>query len=840
MGGKKIAILTSYFYHSVKECQGEDRIIFGGAERWLIEYCHFMQSIGNHVTVYQCLPQTRTNENGQKVRVNCDQLQKVFKGIPIVCLPDTEDDWKLSTNAKLNTMFNEIAVHSDLAIFFATFLAWPYAPRRSISISHGIFWDYPSHMISYGKDTKDEFFRRQLYGFTAPDVCVAVDSNVRRVIQAMEPGKENRIQVIPNFVDTEVFTPAEKNWEGIKVLYPRRLTSLRGCNEFIKATQDYPGYQYLAVGQATDAGLENSAVDWGNGTSNLRFTHKEMDGMEELYQQSDICVIPTKACEGLSLSCMPAGTEIVTENGKVKKIEGIVVGDSVLTHTGQYQKVTETMSRSADRLYKIRVAGGFGTTIEMTGEHPVLTFKPPKHKNGWACRPNCKNHPTRSKYWENATPEWVNASELERGDVVVFPKVKIDAWEEVTIDLVDFIIGDDWIFDDANVWHRYSNSKRNVKAKEVAELLGVSMGTVYHAIEPSQKPSFRWDVEKTKVGKVIKYLEEAGIELTNKFPRYIKMGKDFMRLLGYYIAEGYSKEGVVGFCFHTKEREYHADVINLMGKYFKAESNLSFDGNKAKIIFCGKVIEEVFAGLVGYGARNKKLPEGIMNAPDDHVVELLKGMWRGDGHIRSEYNAKGLASYVSASRDLLQQTHILLTRFGIYGTTKIRYHEGNRTTWALNISGLAAYKLIKLLDFKIEYAKRERASHQQYFEHGGYFCGVIESVETQDFCGTVYNIEVENDNSYIANGIAVHNCLEAMACGLPIITTPVGGIGDATINGYNCLIYDPNHEDLGQYIDIMAKDEEMRKVFGKRNREIAKCFDINIWRERWKQLIDCF
>jgi hypothetical protein len=121
-------------------------------------------------------------------------------------------------------IFNEIAgTYFDLRIYFATFCCWPHVVLPAISISHGIFWDYEYHLINtLNEIDRKEFFRRQLYGFTAPDVCVAVDSNVRKVIQAISPGDEQKIRVIYNFVDTEKFKPAPKTWDGIRVLYPRQ------------------------------------------------------------------------------------------------------------------------------------------------------------------------------------------------------------------------------------------------------------------------------------------------------------------------------------------------------------------------------------------------------------------------------------------------------------------------------------------------------------------------------------------------------------------------------------------------------------------------------------------
>ena len=312
----KIAVLTSFFFHQLAEIHGQDRIIYGGAERVLINLCHLLQSEGHEVTVFQSLPQTVRDEQGRQVRVNCGQVAKEYAGIPIICLPDTDNAWAYSTNSKLNMIFNEMATFYDVAIYFATFLCWPHVVSPSISISHGIFWDYPEHAIrNSSKADREEFFRRQLYGLTAPDVCVSVDSNVRKVLAAMEPGSESRVHVIYNFVNTEVFKPAPKTWEGTRVLYPRRLTMLRGCNEFIKASRELPEYEFIAVGQAADEGLEKQVVAWGETTPNIRFVYKPMEGMEEVYQQADISVVPTRASEGLSLSLlesMACGLPIIT------------------------------------------------------------------------------------------------------------------------------------------------------------------------------------------------------------------------------------------------------------------------------------------------------------------------------------------------------------------------------------------------------------------------------------------------------------------------------------------------------------------------------------------------
>lgn len=310
----RIAILSGPFFHDCKEVtrivdgksiKGQDRIIFGGSERYLVDFVSMLQKDGCLVTVYQPFYGINT------------PFTKEYKGIRFVMIPNN-GGWEYHTCTDLNWQFNELSALDDLRVYWATFLAYPYAPSPCIAISHGIYWDNiqgNSIINNLTDEQRKEFFKRQLYGFTAPDVVVSVDSNVRKVIQAMQPGAEKRIQIIYNYVDTQKFTPAPKTWEGINVLFPRRLTALRGSTEITKAFINYPQYNFTLVGQAHDENAANAFFAAHKQRGNVKFTHKETDDMVEVYQQANISVVPTISTEGLSLSLlesMSCGLPIIT------------------------------------------------------------------------------------------------------------------------------------------------------------------------------------------------------------------------------------------------------------------------------------------------------------------------------------------------------------------------------------------------------------------------------------------------------------------------------------------------------------------------------------------------
>lgn len=312
----RIAVLSTPFFHDAEEVlhidkdgnkkQGKDKIIYGGAERYLLDLCQLLISNGHLVTVYQPFPNIKT------------PFMKEYKGIKFVMIPNS-GGWEYHTCTDLNWRFNEMSALDDLRIYFATYLAFPNAVSPCITVSHGIYWDAiqgSSVINNYNDIQLKEFYKRQLYGFKMADVCVSVDSNVRKVIQAIEPGAEKRMQIIYNYVDTEKFKPVDKKtWEGINVLFPRRLTSLRGSTDVTRAFMNLSQYNFTLVGQSHDEQSQQAFIDSHKDRANVTITHKATDDMLSVYQVADISLVPTTACEGLSLSLlesMSCGLPVIT------------------------------------------------------------------------------------------------------------------------------------------------------------------------------------------------------------------------------------------------------------------------------------------------------------------------------------------------------------------------------------------------------------------------------------------------------------------------------------------------------------------------------------------------
>jgi glycosyltransferase involved in cell wall biosynthesis len=342
----RIAILNPVFFREIEEIHGKDSLIHGGAEVYFVALCKFLQSEGHHVDVYQAMPEAK------------NPIKKVYKGIPIICI-NPMGGWLYGTNVALNTVFNEFAQFYDLRIYFVTFAAWPVALSPCITISHGIFWDFPQDPYKNMTDTeRKEFMRRNMYGFTNADICVSVDSNVRKFLQAYEPGSESRVHVIYNFADTEKYYPGNKTWDGIRVLCPRRLTIIRGCNDFVRAAREHPEYKFISMGQAHDADAQKNFADFYK-SSNLEVTNAHMDDMPEVYRQADICVVPTRGAEGTSLSAiegMASGLPLITTT--VGGLGDLVIpGYNALVYDPNHESLSDYVSAMAEDKTMMEVMG---------------------------------------------------------------------------------------------------------------------------------------------------------------------------------------------------------------------------------------------------------------------------------------------------------------------------------------------------------------------------------------------------------------------------------------------------------------------------------------------------
>lgn len=298
---KRIGILTSNHF----EPSGT-RQVYGGAERYGVELTRLLLDMDYDVEWWQ------VGNNWQK---------EIIPGVSIRGVPETETPYQ--TMPHLNQVFFEQAVDADAAIYFVMYLAYPSVFPKSLSISHGVYWDHPGIDKYLPDDTdRQEWLRRLYLAIGGVKSVVSVDTATIDWVRATWPTLAQKFHYIPNFVDLEAFNRpqlADSPHSRVRVVFPRRATTVRGINEAGKAalwlSESQPDAEFHFVGRAHDDAMERTLTAWAASHERIFYYWLPPHLMAELYCSSDIVWIPTKSSEGTSLSCLEAmasGCAVIT------------------------------------------------------------------------------------------------------------------------------------------------------------------------------------------------------------------------------------------------------------------------------------------------------------------------------------------------------------------------------------------------------------------------------------------------------------------------------------------------------------------------------------------------
>lgn len=144
----------------------------------------------------------------------------------------------------------------------------------------------------------------------------------------------------------------------------------------------------------------------------------------------------------------------------------------------------------------------------------------------------------------------------------------------------------------------------------------------------------------------------------------------------------------------------------------------------------------------GLHSKGKHIPLWVYTLPNEYKQQLIMGYVDADGSI----NKKDQICFTSVNRGLMIGFKILMGQMGF--TTCIHFSQRKshtviegRTVYQSNTYDACCYS-------------NPRSS---IFTKDGYW-GLVRSVEPYRENIMVYNLEVEEDNSYTVDGIVVHNC----------------------------------------------------------------------------------
>jgi intein/homing endonuclease len=418
----------------------------------------------------------------------------------------------------------------------------------------------------------------------------------------------------------------------------------------------------------------------------------------KLSKELDIPVIASN-------DCFVSGTMIATDVG-VRSIDSLECGNKVVTHKNRLRTVEFVNKQTVQETVQIKTVLGT-IAMETTSNHPVLTVSKVK-----------------SKF---STPEWKKTGELTPSDYLLLHKNPIDLFAKNDLEYID-----------------------------LTEILGDSFNKYIENNEYVTRQGF------------------GGREGKIAIPLKLPITDDFLFVIGRYIAEGSidTSSTQVSFAAHIKESELQHRIENYF-KNFGINSYCPVKGNDGKLVFSSKIWQSILSKLCNYGAENKMMPK-INNSyfcwSKNQIIKILSAYISGDGHISAKINS---ASVVCASTSSLLAFEIsdIFSRLGFVALPTVRNKfakhknpKANTFNWlplyVLHMSFVDIERFFALTGEKkpIYDKPKPKYNRRKMIDIGEYYAVKFKSLTKIKGNKDVFNIQVEEDESYVANSYIVHNC----------------------------------------------------------------------------------
>jgi len=198
----------------------------------------------------------------------------------------------------------------------------------------------------------------------------------------------------------------------------------------------------------------------------------------------------------------------------------------------------------------------------------------------------------------------------------------------------------------------------------------------------------------------------------SKIPRIIRVDENLLRLIGYYLAEGYSRKIDKG-CYQVNLAGMEKDMVLDMESCIKNSFGISPSIDKHIIVIPNRLIYHFFMDIlkIGKGAKDKRIPHRISILPKRKIRGLLRAYFSGDGSVEKD-RLHVICS--SVNERLLEDIGLQLLRFGIF----YRIKTEERTPSGL-VKKFYEKKHLKPL-FKLQYLSIRSKYARKFYQEIGF------------------------------------------------------------------------------------------------------------------------
>ncbi len=224
---------------------------------------------------------------------------------------------------------------------------------------------------------------------------------------------------------------------------------------------------------------------------------------------------------------------------------------------------------------------------------------------------------------------------------------------------------------------------------------------------------------------------------------------DFWYMIGYYLGDGWLSSKGNDIILACNDKKLNKLKENLDINKWKYTYNCGKTCYRFR--FSNKIIYDFIKKYIDTGSENKHIPIEILNLPKKQLMSLYKGYLDSDGciinekHQFSTTNENMAYSFVSIIHKLFKRPASIY-KIKVNPKKEIQGRIVNQKDW---------YQI----RFKLTKNKQDKA-----FYENDYIWFPFKSL-TYLRKDNVYNMEIENDHSYIINGLVSANCQDLSLAG---------------------------------------------------------------------------
>jgi len=251
-------------------------------------------------------------------------------------------------------------------------------------------------------------------------------------------------------------------------------------------------------------------------------------------------------------------------------------------------------------------------------------------------------------------------------------------------------------------------------------------------------------------------------KLKNKVRLPDKIDDRLAWLVGLYLGDGWNTGATVGFSLMTSDRSRPTPVRMV-------EDLFGFSPSQGRQV---EIHSTAVSGMfhqaleLAGDVHSKRIPSWVFNASMPSVRSFIAGFIESDGHVEKRGFAQISSANRALMRDLVELCHYRRIHVaGVFKKDKLSILEGRRLSTTEYIISFPTGVVAGFPLHRSDYLDRVVHNPKRNFDgrallktnHRGIGLQRVSSILP---AGTepVYDIEVENNHNYFANGQLVHNC----------------------------------------------------------------------------------